>query len=76
MSEVKETIFTVKGMGCTSCVSHVQEALGTIEGVARIEVDVREGKVRVQHDPAKVSTERVIEALAQAGYESSGERAK
>jgi copper chaperone len=66
----KETILDVDGMTCSSCVRYVEGALRKIDGVGAIEVKVRDGKVRVQHDPAKASIDRMIGALGQAGYES------
>ena len=70
MSSTKETILDVDGMTCGSCVRHVEGALRTLEGVDAIEVKLREGKVRVQHDPAKAPVKEMIEALGEAGYES------
>lgn len=66
----KETILEVDGMTCSSCVRHVEGALRKIEGIGAVEVKLREGKVRVEHDPAKAPIARMIEVLADAGYDS------
>ncbi len=66
----KETIVDVDGMTCSSCVRHVEGAFRKIEGVGAIEVKVRDGKVRVEHDPAKAPIARMLEALGEAGYAS------
>lgn len=66
----KETILAVEGMTCTSCVRHVEGALRELEGIAAIEVKLKEGKVRVQHDPERSTIAEMIEALGDAGYES------
>ena len=66
----KETILDVQGMSCSSCVRHVEAALRKIEGIDAIEVRLSEGKVRVQHDPARAPIARMIEALGEEGYES------
>ena len=66
----KETILNVDGMSCQSCVRHVEGALRKLEGVAAVEVKLQDGKVRVEHDPAKVPVERMIEAIDDAGYEA------
>jgi copper chaperone len=66
----KETILSVDGMTCSSCVRHVEGALRKIDGIGSIEVKLRDGEVHVQHDPAKASITRMIEALGDAGYES------
>ncbi|MFO0739623.1 MAG: cation transporter [Labilithrix sp.] len=64
----KSTSLDVEGMTCSACVRHVEEALRGLDGVAKLEVKI--GKVRVDHDPAKTSPEKLIEALTEAGYES------
>lgn len=66
----KETLLDVVGMTCPSCVRHVNAALAEIEGVAKVEVRLRDGKVSVQYDPAVVTLGALIEALREAGYES------
>jgi copper chaperone len=70
MNSTKETILDVDGMTCSSCVRHVEGALRQIEGIGAIEVKVRDGKVRVQHDPTTAPIDRMIEVLGEAGYES------
>jgi copper chaperone len=67
----KETVFDVQGMTCPSCVRHVNAALGDLEGVAKVEVRLRDGKVLVQYDPADVTIDSMIAALREAGYDST-----
>lgn len=71
MNEKTETLLDVQGMSCPSCVRHIDHALGDVEGVARVEVRLREGKVMVQHDRRAAPIEALIEALRAAGYEAS-----
>ncbi len=70
MSNSKETILNVDGMTCSSCIRHVEGALRELEGVSAIEVKIKDGKVRIEHDPSRASVEQMIEALGEAGYES------
>ena len=67
MSTIKETVLQVEGMGCGSCVRHVDQALRTVEGVAAVEVRVKEGRVVVRHDEEAVLPQ-LVEALRDAGY--------
>lgn len=67
----QETLLDVVGMSCPSCIRHVNTALADIEGVARVEVRLRDGKVLVQHDPAIANVTTLLEALRGAGYEST-----
>ena len=66
----KETLLDVQGMSCASCVHHVGTALKDVDGVAKVDVRLREGKVLVRHD-ADVSIESLVKALSEAGYDSS-----
>lgn len=70
MSESKETVLNVEGMTCGSCVRHVEGALRGLEGIGAVEVTLREGKVRVQHDANRATLEQMVEALGAAGYAS------
>ncbi len=67
MSTNRETLLEVDGMSCGSCVRHVDKALRTIEGVAAVEVRLKEGRVLVRHDE-DAPLPRLVEALREAGY--------
>lgn len=70
MSEKNETVLKVEGMSCPSCIRHIDAALRDVEGVEGVEVQLKQGKVRVVHErEAPVKT--FIEALREAGYEST-----
>ena len=56
----------IDGMGCGSCVWNVTSVLSALPGV-RVE-KVRVGSAAVHLDPARLTEERVIGALAEAGY--------
>jgi len=71
MSPNRETLLDVTGMSCRSCVHHINEALGDLAGVAGVEVRLADGKVLVRHDPGAAPTDRLIEALREAGHEST-----
>jgi len=75
MSKKHETTLDVTGMSCSSCVRHVNDALGNLPGVAKVEVRLGDGKVVVQHEPDKTSIDNLIAALREAGYESSASAA-
>jgi len=65
-----ETVLDVLGMTCPSCVRHVNAALADLEGVLKVDVRLREGKVSVQYDSEVVNPNTLVEALREAGYES------
>lgn len=55
----------VEGMSCGSCVKHVTEALSTVEGVTKVEVDLQTARVRVS---GQDDSQMLIAVLTQAGY--------
>lgn len=71
MSVPNETILAVKGMSCPSCIRHIDEALKEVDGVSSVEVKLREGKVLVHHDADTGIASALVDALKEAGYESS-----
>ena len=64
--KTKQTILTVDGMSCPSCVEHVREALA-IDGVTAVSVELDAGTVEVTHD-VRVSPGRLVAVLEAAGY--------
>jgi copper chaperone len=75
MMTKNQTVLAVQGMTCPSCVRHIDEALKDVDGVLSVEVQLREGKVLVQHDPGSAPVAALVNALKDAGYESSPARA-
>lgn len=66
----QEILLAVDGMTCASCVRHVEGALRELDGIAKIQVELGQGRVRIEHDPARASVPQMIEALEDAGYAS------
>ena len=71
MNTMKQTVLNVGGMTCSSCVRHVEGALRELDGIRDVEVRLREGKVVVAHEAQQPSVPAMIEALREAGYEST-----
>jgi copper chaperone len=67
----KEILLDVVGMTCPSCVRHVNAALAGVEGVTKVDVRLREGRVLIQYDSDVVNVNELQEALGEAGYESA-----
>jgi cation transport ATPase len=60
------------GISCASCVSTIEAALLAVPGVDRAAVNMATERATVQYDPAQVGSERLREAIADAGYELLG----
>jgi copper chaperone len=74
MANTMQTVLDVEGMSCSSCVRHVEGALCELDGIAAVNVKLKDGKVVVQHDPARTTIDQMVEALSDAGYESRATR--
>ena len=59
----------VGGMTCGGCVGVVTSALRAIDGVAGVVVSLKPGEARIEFDERATSSERLREAVKQAGYE-------
>jgi copper chaperone len=71
----EEILLDVMGMTCPSCVRHVNLALAEVEGVAKVDVRLRDGKVLIRYDSDVVNVSTLREALREAGYESAANAA-
>ena len=67
--EERSTVeFPVTGMTCASCVRRVEKALGRVEGVGEVGVNLATERVRVSLDPLTTDGEKLRVAVEGAGY--------
>jgi P-type Cu+ transporter len=67
-ADVRQMTFGVTGMTCASCVGRVEQALKKVPGVLEASVNLANEKATVEYLASEVSTERLIEAIEEAGY--------
>ncbi len=67
---MKQT-FNVTGMTCSACSAHVEKAVGKVEGVSSVSVNLLSNNMQVAYDEAAVSPEAIISAVVSAGYGAS-----
>jgi len=60
----------VKGMTCAACVNRIEKAL-LKNGTDEAQVNLATEKARVKFDPSKLSPEKIIQIISDAGYEAS-----
>jgi copper chaperone CopZ len=58
-------------LSCPSCVTKIEKALRALDGVQEAKVHFNTGRIVVEHDPQKVSSERLVDAIRSAGYEAA-----
>lgn len=63
-----ESQVVVDGMRCAACALAVEEAVGRVQGVERIDVSAASGRARIVWSAATVRPSRWFEAAAAAGY--------
>jgi copper chaperone len=60
-------VLSVEGMSCAHCVAHVKEALASVPGVTKAEVDL--GKKQAFVEGSALDDAALKSAVAEAGYE-------
>jgi len=63
-----QTTIKVKGMTCQHCVMSVRKALGKLEGIQNVDVDLQQAEVRFDNTKG-VASDLVKKAIEEAGYE-------
>lgn len=59
----------VGGMSCMGCVASIRGVLTVLPGVAAVDVDLTDGRVTVEHDPAHVDAAAIRAAIEAGGYQ-------
>ena len=63
-----KTTLKVQGMTCNHCVMRVAKALKAVPGVQDAQVDLQKAEAAVTYDDAKVTTDKLSNAVVEAGY--------
>lgn len=61
----------VKGMSCQHCVMAVTKALGALEGIKNVQVDLKSG-LATYEEVKPVDPQKIAVAIKKAGYEVVG----
>ena len=56
---MQSVVLKVDGMSCEHCVKAVTTAVGSLEGVAKVAVDLAAKSVEVEFDPATMTQEKI-----------------
>lgn len=70
---MKTANYKVTGMTCSGCERTVSKVISNIDGVASAKADANAASVAVEFDPAKVTVEKIKEAVDRVGYKFLGE---
>jgi copper chaperone len=62
------TILRTEGFSCPSCIAKIEKRVGRIDGVASVKVHFASARIEIEYDPALVSVDELVAAVANAGY--------
>ncbi|MFC4711339.1 copper chaperone CopZ [Planococcus dechangensis] len=59
----------VSGMSCQHCVKAVEDSVGALAGVEKVDVSLEQNAVDVTYDSANVDVAQIASAIEDQGYE-------
>ncbi len=62
------SVVKVKGMSCQHCVMSIKKAMGQVDGIKDVQVNLETGEVRFDNTKG-ASSEKIRKAISEAGYE-------
>ena len=67
-STTVKTVLRAEGFSCPSCVAKIEKQVGKLAGVESVKVHFASARIEIVHDPATVTTDDLVAAVAKAGY--------
>jgi copper chaperone len=64
----QSTTLIAPDISCEHCQHAIEGAVGNVEGVSSVKVDIPTKSVHLIYDPQKVSLEKIEEVLDDTGY--------
>ncbi len=68
MKTTRTIILPIAGMTCATCAVTIEKALGELEGVSKVNVNLASEKAAIEYDPAKVDVATLAKAISDTGY--------
>ena len=67
-SNMNRVEFTISGMTCTGCETHIKHAVENLQGVASVNVSYENSNATVSYDAKQTTLEEIREAIGSTGY--------
>ena len=64
----QSTTLIAPDISCEHCQHAIEGAVGEVEGVSSVKVDIPTKSIHLTYDPQKVSLEKIEEVLDDTGY--------
>lgn len=70
---MKQEVLSVPEVHCGHCVSSIEGAVGALEGVTEVKVNLDARDVTVSFEEAQVTIDKIVSAIEEQGYEVGGD---
>lgn len=70
VSNSKEVIIPIGGMTCAACAKAIERALGKLEGIESVSVNLATEKAALKYNPEKLRLSEIKQAISKAGYQA------
>ncbi|MFT7183767.1 MAG: Cu+-exporting ATPase [Oceanicoccus sp.] len=67
----KETLLSISGMSCASCVAHIEKDLNALDGVEEARVNFATEMASVKYDAKKLKDQDLLDTVEKAGYRAT-----
>lgn len=68
ISQLKQLKFRVTGMSCSACSSHIERAVGKMQAVTEVQVNLLANTMQVTFDAEQTDPQEIIRVVEQEGY--------
>ena len=68
---MKKEKFDIQGMTCSSCQSHVEKAVSSLNGIKKVNVNLLTNNMVVEYNDNILDNKKIIEAVIQAGFKAN-----
>jgi len=72
MSDDRHVVLNVPDISCNHCKMAIERALGGVEGVSDVEVEVEARSVGLVYDASRIGLDAVAQAIVDQGYTVAG----
>ena len=62
-------LLKVEGMTCQHCVQTITDALGKIDGINKVAVDLDKKEVQVDYNEQRTSLQQISDKIVEVGFE-------
>ncbi|HZK88082.1 MAG TPA: copper chaperone CopZ [Anaerovoracaceae bacterium] len=66
---MEKVIINIEGMSCSHCVNAVTKAVGSLDGVSEVQVNLEAKTATVDYDSDKITLEALKNAIEEEGYD-------